>query len=236
MATRIRQMAIVCGIVVVFFVPCAAIAQVSGVPGDGIPDFYYFPSDGLTVPTSFGPVSRPVGTMLMDTDGFDVNAVLIAGLDVTTRSLGCDLCEGMNLPQTSATSAGTYTVGYGGAAPNGSSQWIRTSPLQGSGFIGVIGTGFLDGNGVPQPWPADFPPFLDFPSLGLANYGPGLSGDDFPRIFNDGLSEALWSIRVASGATGQALFTNVANAPEPTSGLLSLLGLVALSFPGCRQD
>jgi hypothetical protein len=234
MTYKVRKMALFC--CVVLFAACAAHAQV---PGDGVPDLYYFSQDGLMADTSFGMITRPAGVMVLDSDGFDVNAVLIAGADVTTPlvtlgdgNVGCYLCEGMNLPQTSATSAGTYTVGYGGVVPMGSSQWIRTSPLQGSGFIGVVGTGFV-GDGGAQPWPAEFLAFLDYPedNSGLANYGPGLSDADFPRVFDDGTSEAVWSVRVASGATGDSLFTNVTVlVPEPGTGLLSFLGLAALGW------
>ncbi len=216
---------------------CVANAQVSGTPGDGIPDFYYFSQDGLFADTTFGQITRPAGTLTVDSDGFDINAMLVGGANVSLPP-ACDLCEGPpagpgpnNLPESSATQAGTYTVGYGGVVPTGSSQWIRTSPLQGRGFVGVIGTGFVNSSGVQQPWPSDFPPFLAFPQLGLANYGPGLTDADFPQVFNDGATDATWSVRVASGATGAALFTNVTVlVPEPTSGLLSVLGLAALSF------
>jgi len=218
------------GLVMVCIV-CASVAanaQVSGVPGDGIPDFYYFQDDtSPSVQTSFGLIDRPGGTMVVDTDGYDAAAMLIGGKNVSTLALGCDLCDGMNLPQSSATSAGTYTVGYGGVEPNGSSQWIRTAPLQGLAFRGVVGTGFVDSSNVQQPWPADFPPFLDFPVQGLANYGTGLTSANFPLVFNDGATEALWSVRIA-GDTATPIFTNVTvipGVPEPTAGLFGLAGL-----------
>ena len=31
----------------------------TSIPNDGIPDFYYFPSDGLTQQTSFGDITPP---------------------------------------------------------------------------------------------------------------------------------------------------------------------------------
>jgi hypothetical protein len=225
MKKQLRSIGLVLGCIM--FAAMAANGQVSGVPGDGIPDLYYFQTDGLMAMTSLGPISRPGGSMVLDADGYDTVAVLIAGKDVSTDVLGCDLCDGMNLPQDSATSAGTFTVGYGGVAPNGSSQWIRTAPLQGTGFRGVVGTGFIDSGDAQQPWPADFPPFLDYPDLGLANYGTGLTDADFPLFFDDGTSNALWSVRVAANAN-PPIYTNVTvipGIPEPSAGLLGMVGL-----------
>ena len=36
------------------------------VPGDNLPDVYYFTEDGLTAETSVGPISRPGGTAIVD--------------------------------------------------------------------------------------------------------------------------------------------------------------------------
>ncbi|MEM8681488.1 MAG: hypothetical protein AAGF97_19245 [Planctomycetota bacterium] len=116
------------------------------------------------------------GVMCLDTGITDLVAVFIEGPDVS--ELGCELCDGMNLPGEDALgNSSTWTVGF----INGSTQWIRTNPLQGRGFVGAIGEYFVDGNGVEQAWPEDFPPFLDFPAAfaGIANYGPGLSSSDF---------------------------------------------------------
>lgn len=225
MKKQLRSIGLVMGLV------CAAAsfanAQMSGVPGDNIPDFYYF-QDELAGPvmTSFGLVDRPAGTLLLDADGYDVVAALVGGPNVSVT--GCDLCNNQQLP-TSSLSGDTFTVGFAAQ----STQWVRTSPLSGRGFVGVIGTGYVDNTGATQnSWPADFAPFLTFTTnkQGLANYGAGLTDTDFVKVFNDGATEALWSVRVASDA-GSPIFTNVTvvSVPEPTSGLLSVLGLAAMS-------
>ena len=208
-------------------------------PGDGVPDLYYFSQDGLTVDTSFGMVSRPAGVMLLDSDGFDINAVLIGGPDVSTPlvslgdgNVGCYLCEGMNLPQTSATSAGTYTVGYGGVVPTGSTQWIRTSPLQGSGFIGVVGTGFIGMVACSLGPPTSLRSWIIRNRIRFGQLRPLVCRTlTFPRSLNAPRAAHFWSVRVASGATGDSLFTNVTVlVPEPGTGLLSFLGLAALGW------
>lgn len=227
MSCQLRKLALVCS--AVLLAAGSAFAQESGMPGDGIPDFYYFSMDGLTAATSMGDVSRPAGTLLLDTDGFDggVVAMLVGGPNVSVAP-GCDLCNNQQLP-TSSLSGDTYTVGFAA----GSTQWVRTSPLSGRGFLGVIGTGYTDNTGAVQnSWPADFPPFLTFTTRkeGLANYGAGLSDQDFSRVFNDGATEALWSVRVASD-NGSAMYTNVTVlVPEPTTGLMSIIGLALASF------
>jgi hypothetical protein len=116
------------------------------------------------------------GVMCVDTQGTDIVAIFITGPDVSVA--GCELCDGMNLPGSDAL-AGTSTWTVGRSA--GSTQWIRTNPLVGRGFVGSIGEFFIDGNGVSQDWPEDIPPFLDFPDpyAGIANYGPGLTPSDF---------------------------------------------------------
>ncbi|MEM8680293.1 MAG: hypothetical protein AAGF97_13175 [Planctomycetota bacterium] len=114
------------------------------------------------------------GIMNVDSQGVDLVAVFIEGPDVTGT---CNLCDGENLPGTDALTASTWTLGF----INGSSQWIRTNPLQGRGFVGVIAEEFVDGDGLIQPWPEDFPPFLDYPEegLGIASYPIGTTCDDF---------------------------------------------------------
>ena len=66
-----------------FIAPAIAVgqtvAQVSRVPGDGIPDIYYYLQTGF---------------MDIDTDGVDMVAFFIGGADVST--VGCSLCDGMN--------------------------------------------------------------------------------------------------------------------------------------------
>ncbi|MEM8681330.1 MAG: Ig-like domain-containing protein [Planctomycetota bacterium] len=121
------------------------------------------------------------GIMSIDSDGIDLVAVFIEGPDVS-QGMGCNLCDGMNLPaeDPSGFDASSWTLGF----INGSSQWIRTNPLQGRGFVGTIADSFIDGTGNTQPWPDDFPPFLDFPDVGggIANYGSGLSLGDFGLV------------------------------------------------------
>ena len=48
------------------------------VPGDGIPDIYYF-VDGSTAQTSIGEVALPAGWLTVDTDGTDMVTILIGG-------------------------------------------------------------------------------------------------------------------------------------------------------------
>ena len=154
-STNLRS-SFACAMILAAAVTCSVRAQPSGFPGDGIPDLYFYPYliDSLTFQTSFGPVTRPGGTLLLDTDGRDVVAVLVGGPNVSVAP-ACDLCDGQELPLSPST-GDTFTVGYAG----GSTQWIRTSPLVGRGFVGVIGTGYVDQFGVPRhEWPADVPPF-----------------------------------------------------------------------------
>jgi hypothetical protein len=191
-------------------------AQVSGVPGDGIPDFYYFATDG-TVETSVGPITREAGVMTMDTDGIDIVAMFIGGPNAT---LSCLLCNGENLPGTDALgNSSTWTIGFSA----GSNQWVRTNPLSGPGFRGVVGEAFIDGNVMQLPWPDDQPPFLTFGS-GLASFNPGLSENSFSKVFDGGAFNVQWASD--SGAGG---FTNVAVVvPEPGGMLLLLSGLAIL--------
>ena len=112
---------------------------------------------------------RATGIVHINSGFSDLVAVFIEGPDVSTPLAGCSLCDGMNLPGTDALSdASTWTVGF----INGSTQWIRTNPLQGRGFVGVMADYYVDGNGMTQAWPDDFPPFLDFPDVGggIADY------------------------------------------------------------------
>jgi hypothetical protein len=206
-----------------------AMAMMSGVataqvPGDGIPDVYYFPTDG-EVMTSQGMISRPAGDLTLDTDGADIVAFFVGGADVSTS--GCNLCDGNNLPGTDAL-AGTsaWTVGFSA----GSVQYIRTNPLSGTGFRGVVGTGFVDGTDTVQDWPADQPPFLDFSDIGvgLANYGPGAT---FDKVFDGGAADVQWANDAGGG--GFVNVTTVTTIPEPAS--FSLLGLAGLALLGLRR-
>ena len=197
-------------------------SAVSGVPFDGIPDFYYS-VDGSPITTSLGQITAPeIGRVYVDTDGADAVAFFIGGADVAT--VGCELCDGMNMPGTDGLGdTSTWTVG----AIGGSTQWIRSDPLQGRGFAGVSTYQFLDGADMPQAWPEDFAPFVDFPdeNLGIANYGPGAM---FDKVLDDGTQ--LWNAQLATDG-GAVFYTNITTIPfipEPTGlGLLSL-GVVGL--------
>ena len=119
------------------------------------------------------------GIMTARSGAIDLVAILLEGPDVSVT--GCNLCDGMQLPGTDALgNASDWTVGFA----NGSTQWIRTQPLQGVGFRGTIASNWIDGNGDLQPWPADFLPFNDFPDegMGLAIYPTGLTSSDFGTV------------------------------------------------------
>ena len=118
------------------------------------------------------------GIMTVDSGEYDLVAIIIEGPDAT---LNCNLCDGMNLPGTNATDdTSTWTLGF----VNGSTQWIRTDPLMGRGFVGEIASHYIDGSMTQQPWPMDNPPFLDFPDegLGIATYPTGLPSSAFGTI------------------------------------------------------
>ncbi|MEM8679518.1 MAG: hypothetical protein AAGF97_09220 [Planctomycetota bacterium] len=191
--------------------------------GDTIPEFYYFPTDGLSVKTSFGTITRPAGTLTVDTNGLDLQLVQIDGLEPK-----CDLCTGDQLPLNDGLGqVSTWNFVYF----NSIVEWAQNVPLPPRrAFAGVIGTGFIDDSGEPQPWPDDVPPFNNFPMHGLGNYGPNLSEQDFPRGFLvDGERfNVQYSIR-----DGQLrpLGTNITIVPEPNGGswLLTLaMGAAAL--------
>ncbi len=196
--------------VFVLAISCHLEAQV---PGDGIPDLYYFPSDG-TANTSLGVISRPAGTLTVDTDGTDMIAVLISGPDVSQPpaqpgGVGCDLCDNGFLPCLNCPPffTATWAVGFAARA----TQWIRTAPLSGLGYQGVIGD---------DPNPNGF-----FPEFGLANYGPGLGGSAFPPIFDDGTGQ-LFSAIMASD-NGDVFYLNFV-VPEPASGVTAMFALCIL--------
>lgn len=201
-------------------------AQLSGMPGDGIPDLYYFSQDGLMAETSFGAVSRPAGTMLLDTDFRAFSGLAIAGPDVLSAP-SCETCDGAQLPVTN-TSGVLYTVG----SALGVSQWINGGLSR--GFSGVIGAGFVDLTGtVVNAWPPDMPPALVFAKEGLANYGPGLAAADFPPVLSDGVT--TWNVRFADD-TGTATFTNVTIlVPEICTGVMAWAGWLFAICWTCRE-
>ncbi|MEM8681329.1 MAG: hypothetical protein AAGF97_18435, partial [Planctomycetota bacterium] len=71
------------------------------------------------------------GIMTVDSGSHDLVAIFIEGPDVTAT---CNLCDGENLPgEDELVNISTWTQGF----INGSTQWIRTNPLSGRGFIGL---------------------------------------------------------------------------------------------------
>lgn len=202
--------------------PCAAQlsghSQESGVPGDGILDAYYFPSDGHIL-TSQGMITRPAGTLTVDTDGSDMIAILIGGQDVSAEPL-CDLCNNGAIfdPNAIGFPLSSWVVGY----VNESSQWIRISPLDAQGFDGVLGETF-----VPNPDPNN-----SYPAFGLADYGAGLGEDDFPKVFADG-DGRNWNV-VYAGNNNGTWYTNVTVVPEPAA-LLQLMFCLAIASRRWRR-
>ncbi len=198
----------------------------SGVPGDGIPDVYYDIQTGIiTVDSDFD-----AGGNLLD-----IVAIFIGGPDITGQ---CSLCD--NLPVTNPSElpgrewgdpmireASTWTLGY---SDNGSTQWIRTAPTEGIGFQGVVGEYYYDGTGTQQPWPADAPPFVNFPEAGtgIANIGP--DNDIFENAFPSGTKDPQWQAAIGTsgdafvGEEARVFYTNVTIVPEPDSIALMLLG------------
>jgi hypothetical protein len=160
--------------------------------GEGDPMNWKFKAALLVVATGFwnGPALTaqivnydPItGIVTVDTERSDlINdlvAIFIEGPDVSVA--GCTLCDGDNLPGTDVASASTWTVGYSA----GATQWIRTNPLSGGGFVGSIGEYFIDGTGAQQAWPVDVPPFFDFPDpgMGIAVYPTDLGASDFGNV------------------------------------------------------
>lgn len=68
------------------FLATSRVSFASGVPGDGLADFYYFGSNSGPATTSIGEIERPVGTLLLDTDGADIVAIIVGGDDVVTNA------------------------------------------------------------------------------------------------------------------------------------------------------
>ena len=105
-------------VLLVLATPLAAqvTAGLSGLPGDGIPDIYFAPSNGLLV---------------LDTDGRDFNSLLVADSAAHFFN-GCLLCDGDSLLGPNGDHI--YTVGNIGQ----STQWVRVLPFQGPAPDGVF--------------------------------------------------------------------------------------------------
>ena len=174
---------------------------------------------------SSGAVRREAGHLVVDTDGTDVVAMLVGGPDVT---MSCGVCTGTDLPGIDyLANASTWFVGY---SPNGRTEWIRANPLEGRGFVGVLGEQWIDGAGQPNPWDAGgFPPFVNGIDEGtpLAYYDPGLTSLAFSNTFEDD-NGRFWEVGYGSDTTG-LLLTNVTVVPEP-SAPIGLLLLSAIAF------
>lgn len=197
------------------------------VPGDGIPDLYYFPADGLTVATSEGDLSLPAGWLTIDTDGNDMVALLVSGPDAEPQlgaGTGCDkatgLCDGGSLPDPLAPPFNISSWSFGRSA--GSNQWIRGNPLNTTGFQGIVGEPYGDGD-----------PFDLYPDTGLVNLGAGLTEADFPLIFNSDGGEGGSRNAVFANNAGDDLGLLVTVVPEPSA--LGLLSLAGLAFAGLRR-
>lgn len=66
------------------------------VPGDGIPDIYFWTAGagGVSIPTSAGNQFRVAGTLLLDTDGLNFIAVIISNNQELATPPECSMCPG----------------------------------------------------------------------------------------------------------------------------------------------
>lgn len=196
----------------------------SGVPGDGIPDFYYF-ADDATIMTSAGELSFSAGEFTVDTDGTNMIGVLVTGPNAitTTPDDGTYLIEGGRLPQIGEQFGSQWTIGFVAA----SFQGIRVAPLTGDGFVGVIGD--------PAQFQGDADPFGIYPDNAYAYYGDTiLSEADFPRDnFEDDNGE-LWGVLYSQDTQGR-VYSNVTVVRVPEPATAGLLGLAALGMMFVRR-
>ena len=200
---------------------CASVVSAQ-VPGDGLPDVYYFDVDSGPVMTSIGEITRPVGTLTVDADGYDLIAIFIGGAEFGNPAasppanqgvdVGCDLCDSELLPDPNSNFSG-WSVGS--IAGSMETQWSRTFPLDGPGYLGVIGS---DPAGA-----------FNQAMHGLANYGPGAT---FIPTYDDGSGEALFEVLLDDNQSGNQRFTNVTvvpPVPEPATSAMAILGALLLS-------
>ena len=183
------------------------------VPGDGIPDVYLFWRPAITtVNSSVGPVSRPFGTVLLDTDGNDVVAELLEGPDLTNSPDNGNYLTGATAylpdPHFPPFFASSWVDGY----INGQSQFIRTSPLDTEGFVGVIGE-YDD-------------PIGFFPNLGLGHFD-GCPSDFGNITIATNAGQVFSTADGTMGHVGPILLGGPPCVPEPSSLSLVLIGLLA---------
>jgi hypothetical protein len=200
------------------------LSGISGMPGDSIPDIYYFAHAG-TVQTTFGSITRLAGTLTIDIDlqpdGLLITEIAIGGADVSAVALGCDLCDGSLLP------FGSSVTEWVASYENGATAWRSVADGSGliRGFAGVIGTGYF-GNDFQQVH--DWPSSDNFPSFGLADYG---IGQNFTDLFTDSNGDN-WQAKLAtieSTILPDVIFTNVTLVPEPNSRML-FVGLFSILY------
>ena len=177
------------------------------VPFDGVPDVYLVADDTFPVPTTAGPLVRPAGTLLLDTDGNHVIAISIAGPDVITGQVddGSYLVGVTSwLPDVNALPP-LFASAWESVYVGGRSEWTRTSPTDTPGFVGVTGQHSED-------------VFDLFPDVGLSSYSGDLMDFGTARItYGDG---SMLTVPVC----GQSLGTPCT--PEPSAAWMVVLGLV----------
>lgn len=186
-------------------------------PGDGIPDVYVVVAGAETFDTSVGVITRPVGTVVVDTDGNGMEIIFIEGPDVVTvaPNNGNYLTGATTfLPDPNAPPpffASNWTSGY----ISGLNQYVRTNPLNTEGFIGVVGKHDVD-------------PFSIFPNLGLATENV-LTGEETLIGGNVVFSTfSMGEFSTEDGTMGPVF-------PTPEPGTISLLGIALLGLLGLRR-
>lgn len=133
----------------------------------------------------------------------------VGGPDLVDR---CVACNQDLYPGAGGDSDYSVILGYSGAEPDGSSQWIWFEIFGQNGAL-------VDGEVLANGFRPDGTPYDE---------------TDFTEVFDDGTGEATASVQIAFGpSAGLAdVFSNVVIVPEPASasilawGLMSLIGLV----------